>query len=128
MKISHEKEKEIEREIKVLDLFHDFYDFEQNHTLNDWMPRIVVTYTTGVALAIAFMYFGYWYVALLIFFIEIVDSYRHFKALNKKREKIKSKKQQIRTNILNRYNLLGINTHKFINEFEWEEEIKSRKK
>lgn len=114
-------EKEIKREIKVLELFHNFYDFEQNHTLNDWMPRMILGHTTGLAIAIAFMHFGYWYFALFIYLIAIFDSYKQCKELNRTRKRMQNKKQQIRTNILRRYKLLGVNVDKFVNEFEqWE--------
>ena len=104
---------EIKREIEFLKHILNYYDFEQNHILADYMPRIILAVTLDIAVFIAALNLGYLLLGSLIFAAGIFGMVMRSLQLKKDRDKILFKRLRVVAEISRRYELLGINVKRF---------------
>ncbi len=98
----------IEKEIEWLK--HDLSElnFEQNHILNDWLPRIIFIATLDITLFLALFNLGYYFTAFLIIAIGMLEMGRRSADLNKERNKIVHRRALVSFEIFKRYKILGV--------------------
>lgn len=111
------KNEKIKNEIKVLDILLEHHKFEQNHLTNDWLSRIALMATLGITISIALLHYNQLLLALFIFISTFFDLIKHNFELNKERKKICKRSMDLRTKMISRYKLLGVDVENLIRGF-----------